>query len=114
MPGSREGITFPKRRLEMSTNGKRKWSAAEKLRIVLEGMNPAVAVSDLCRREGISANLFYLWKKQLLCSAGKVFDAKAGRPSAVEEKKDAELQRLKEVVVEITTENLELKKGLSG
>ena len=98
----------------MSTNGKRKWSAAEKLRIVLEGMNPAVAVSDLCRREGISANLFYLWKKQLLSSAAQIFDAKAGRPSAVEEKKEAELARLKEVVVEITAENLELKKGLLG
>ena len=45
--------------------------------------------------------------------AGKIFDAKAGRPSAIEEKKAAELQRLKDVVVEITTENLELKKGLS-
>jgi transposase len=98
----------------MSTNGKRKWSAAEKLRIVLEGMNPSVSVSDLCRREGISANLYYLWKKQLLSSAAKIFEAKAGRPSAVEEKKEAELARLKEVVVEITTENLELKKGLSA
>ena len=98
----------------MSTNGKRKWSAAEKLRIVMEGMNPAVTVSDLCRREGISANLYYLWKKQLLSSAGKIFDAKAGRPSAGEEKREAELARLKEVVVEITAENLELKKGLSG
>jgi len=71
-------------------------------------------VSDLCRREGISPNLYYLWKKQLLASAGKIFDAKAGRPNAAEEKKEAELQRLKEVVVEITAENLELKKGLSG
>jgi transposase len=97
----------------MNTNGKRKWAAAEKLRIVLEGLNPGVAVSDLCRREGISANLYYLWKKQLLSSASKIFDAKAGRPSAAEEKKSAELQRLKDVVVEITTENLELKKGLS-
>jgi transposase len=98
----------------MNENGKRKWSAAEKLRIVLDGMNPGVAVSDLCRREGISPNLYYLWKKQLLSSASKIFDAKAGRPSAAEEKKDAELARLKEVVVEITAENLELKKGLSG
>ena len=97
----------------MSTNGKRKWAAAEKPRIVLEGMNPGVAVSDLCRREGISPNLYYLWKKQLLSSASKIFDAKAGRPSAAEEKQAAELQRLKDVVVEITTENLELKKGLS-
>jgi len=98
----------------MHSNGKRKWSASEKLRIVLAGMDPNVAVSDLCRREGISPNLFYLWKKQLLSSAGKIFDAKAGRGNAAEEKKEAELQRLKEVVVEITAENLELKKGLSG
>ncbi len=98
----------------MSQNGKRKWSAAEKLRIVLAGLDPNVSVSDLCRREGISANLFYLWKKQLLSSSEKIFDAKAGRPSAIEEKKEAELSRLKEVAVEITAENLELKKGLSG
>ena len=98
----------------MNANGKRKWSAAEKLRIVLDGMNPSVSVSDLCRREGISPNLFYLWKKQLLTSASKIFDAKVGRVSAVEEKRSAELQRLKDVVVEITTENLELKKGLSA
>ena len=98
----------------MNANGKRKWSAAEKLRIVLDGMNPSVSVSDLCRREGISPNLYYLWKKQLLNSASKIFDAKAGRVSAAEEKRSAELQRLKDVVVEITTENLELKKGLSA
>jgi transposase len=98
----------------MTGNGKRKWSAAEKLRIVLEGMNPSVSVSDLCRREGIAPNLYYLWKKQLLSSASKIFEAKVGRGSAAEEKKEAELARLKEVVVEITAENLELKKGLSG
>jgi transposase-like protein len=97
----------------MNTNGKRKWSAADKLRIVILGMDPTVSVSELCRREGISANHFYLWKKQLLSSASKIFDAKAGRPSADEAKKEAELARLKDVVVEITTENLELKKGLS-
>ena len=81
---------------------------------VLAKQGVRVAVSDLCRREGISPNLYYLWKKQLLSSANKIFDAKAGRPSAAEEKKSAELQRLKDVVVEITTENLELTKGLSA
>jgi transposase-like protein len=46
----------------MSENGKgdlgkrRKWSAADKLRIVLAGMQPDVEVSDLCRREGINPN----------------------------------------------------------
>jgi hypothetical protein len=43
-----------------------------------------------------------------------VFDERAGRPSAQEEKKEAELKRMKDVIAEITAENLELKKGLSG
>jgi len=54
----------------MSSNGKRrKWSAADKLRIVLAGMQPGVEVSDLCRREGLNPVLYYAWKKQLLGSA---------------------------------------------
>ena len=97
----------------MSASSKRKWSASEKLRIVLEGMNPAVSVADLCRREGVPPNLFYLWKKQLLGAAGKIFDAKSGRPSAAETKTAADVARFKDVIAEITAENLELKKGLS-
>jgi transposase len=97
----------------MCENGKRrKWTAAEKLRIVLDGMQPNVSVSDLCRREGINPSQYFGWKKQLLASAGKVFDARAGKRSAAEERKDAALQRLKNVIAEITAENLELKKTL--
>jgi transposase-like protein len=97
----------------MGTASKRKWSAAEKLRIVLEGMNPSASVADLCRREGVTPNLFYLWKKQLLGSASKIFDAKSGRPTAAESKAAADVARYKDVIAEITSENLELKKGLS-
>jgi transposase len=93
---------------------RRKWSAEEKLRIVLAGMHPGVEVSDLCRQEGINPTMYYYWKKKLLGSAKLVFDEKAGRPSAQEEKKEAELTRMKDVIAEITAENLELKKGLSG
>jgi len=94
----------------MSDNGKRrKWNAAEKLRIVLAGLQPNVEVSELCRREGIHPTQYYGWKKQLLSSATKVFAADSKR-SVAEERKDAELQRLKNVIAEITAENLELKK----
>jgi len=93
---------------------RRKWSAEEKLRIVLAGMQPGVEVSDLCRQEGINPTMYYYWKKKLLGSAKLVFDEKVGRPSALEEKKEAELARMKDVIAEITAENLELKKGLSG
>jgi transposase len=94
-------------------NGRRKWTAAEKLRIVLAGMQPNIEVSELCRREGINPTQYYGWKKQLLSSATKVFDERATRPNASEERKEAELRRMKSVIAEITAENLELKKGLS-
>jgi transposase len=97
----------------MSASGRRKWTAQEKLRIVLTGMQPGVEVADLCRREGLNPTLFYLWKKQLLGAATKVFDPKDGRASRDEERKAAAVRRLKDVIAEITVENLELKKGLS-
>jgi transposase len=99
----------------MSDNGqRRKWGAADKLRIVLAGMQPGVEVSDLCRREGLNPVQFYPWKKQLLGSAARVFEDKRGRPNAQEQRREAELQRLKNVIAEITAENLDLKKGRLG
>ena len=99
----------------MSDNTKRRaWSASDKLRIVLAGMEPNVEVSDLCRREGLNPVQFYAWKKQLLGSAARVFEDKRGRPNAQEQRREAELQRLKNVIAEITAENLDLKKGRSG
>lgn len=99
----------------MSANGqRRKWSAAEKLRIVLAGMQPGVEVSDLCRREGLNPVQFYAWKKQLLGSAERVFEDRRGRPNAQQERLEAEVARFKGVIAEITAENLELKKPRWG
>jgi transposase len=98
----------------MSFRKRKKWPAAEKLRIVLAGMQPNVDVSELCRREGINPTQYYGWRKQLQASATNIFDARDNKRGAIEEKKEAELRRLKDVIAEITAENLELKKGLSG
>src|SRR5918998_4802070 len=96
----------------MSDKGKRrKWSAADKLRIVLAGMQPGVEVSDLCRREGLNPVLFYAWKKQLLGSASRVFEAPR-RPSVQEQRREAEVQRLKSVIAEITAEDPGAQKGV--
>ena len=100
-----------KQPLEGATNGKRKrWSAAEKLRIVLAGMEPGVEISDLCRREGVNPTMYYQWKRQLLGAAERIFEKKESKPTAREERLSQALNRAKEVIVEITTENLELKK----
>jgi transposase len=95
------------------TNGKRKqWSSAEKLRIVLAGMQADTKVSELCRREGITATQYYQWRDRLLNSAGTVFDRKSSGQSGEADPVEVELRRLKDVIAEITAENLELKKTL--
>jgi transposase-like protein len=45
-------------------------SPEEKIRIVLEGLRGEQSISELCRREGIAANLYYRWSKDFL-EAGK-------------------------------------------
>jgi transposase-like protein len=96
----------------MSQGKRRKWTAAEKLRIVMAGMQKDVDVAELCRREGINPTQYYGWKKQLLSSASKVFDDQRQKQPAEEARKEAKIQRLERVIAEITTENLELKKTL--
>ena len=91
--------------------GKRKrWSGSEKLRIVLAGLEPGVEISDLCRREGLSPALYYQWKRTLLGAADRIFEKKEQKPSAREERLTAQLTRAKDVIAEITAENLDLKK----
>ena len=97
----------------MSEKKRRRWTASEKLRIVLTCMQPGVEVSEACRREGINPTMYYAWKKKLLSSAGEVFAEKPRKRDRDRERMERELGRMKDVIAEITAENLELKKTLS-
>jgi transposase len=44
---------------------RRQHSAEEKIRIMLEGLRGEENMSDLCRREGIAASMYYGWSKEL-------------------------------------------------
>lgn len=87
---------------------RRKWSPSEKLRIVLSGLDRGTNLSELCRQEGINVGQYYQWKKQLQSSAKDIFEKQT---TSKEEQLAAEVQRLRNVIAEITTENLEIKKG---
>lgn len=91
---------------------RRRWTAEEKLRIVLAGVSGDIEVSELCRREGINPTQYYGWKKQLLGSAGRVFASGSEKPTAKQRRLESDLTRAKDVIAEITAENLDLKKGL--
>lgn len=49
---------------------RRKFTAEEKIRIVLEGLRGEESISAICRKEGIHPNLYYNWSKDFL-EAGK-------------------------------------------
>lgn len=44
---------------------KRRWTAAEKLRMIRESMEPGNSVSVTARKYGIYPNLLYRWKRQM-------------------------------------------------
>lgn len=94
----------------MRNRGRR--NPEQKLRILLEGLSGTVDISELCRREGIHPTQFYQWKKQLISGASRVFEADNMKPSSRETRLQAELTRAKDVIAEITSENVGLKKGL--
>ena len=52
---------------------RRKFSVDEKIRIVLEGLRGEQSISEICRREGIAASIYYKWSKAFL-EAGKNSD----------------------------------------
>jgi transposase len=42
---------------------RKKYTAEEKIRIVLEGLRGEIAISELCRREGIAPTMYYRLSK---------------------------------------------------
>lgn len=54
--------------IEIITDGgrRRRWRAAEKLRIVEETLDERVSVSEVARRNGVAPNLLYRWRRLML------------------------------------------------
>ena len=98
----------------MSIENRRVWTPEKKLKIVLESLSSEKSLSEICRREGLSPNLIYQWRKQLLEGAQAVFGKKThGAEDRQAARLAADNQRMRSVIAEITAENLDLKKTLS-
>ena len=54
--------------IEIITNGgrRRRWSAAEKLRIVEDTLDDRASISVVARRNGVAPNLLYRWRRLML------------------------------------------------
>jgi len=93
---------------------RRQWTASDKMRIVLAGMEAGTEISELCRVEGINPTQYYSWKKQLIGGAEAVFGKRRGGKdeTVAEDPHVRDMNRMRAVIAEITAENLELKKTL--
>jgi len=99
---------------EIKCKTRRKFSAEEKIRIVLDGLRGEGSISELCRREGIAESLYYNWSKEFLEAGKKRLSgdtqrqAKSGEVTGLER----ETRDLKEALAETLLENRLLKKSM--
>jgi len=113
MPETRDSESIVR---EIRRKTRRRYSTEEKIRIVLEGLKGEESIAELCRREGISPNLYYKWSKEFL-EAGKrrlMGDTKREATSDEVTGVRKENSQLKHLVADLSLRNLVLKKSLAG
>ena len=94
----------------------RKYSAGEKIRIVLAGLRGEESIAALCRREGIAESLYYKWSKEFLEAGKRRLSGDTERQATSPEVKElrSEALALKECDADLTLENRLLKKSMTG
>jgi len=101
---------------EIKRKTRRKFSAEEKIRIVLQGLRGEESIAELCRREGISPNLYYNWSKEFL-EAGQqrlMGNTKRQADSTEVTALRQENDQLKHLVADLSLRNVVLKKSSAG
>ncbi len=91
---------------------RRKYTAEEKIRIVLEGFRREVTVNDLCRREGIKPHSYYSWTKEFMEAGKERLARDAVRDATQREVKQLRRgnEELKQLVGDLSLEVYRLKK----
>ena len=95
---------------------RKKYSAEEKIRIVLEGLRGEESIAELCRKEGLNPNVYYRWPKEFMEAGKKRLSGDTVREATTDEVKElrAEAAALKETLGEMVMENRLLKKSVLG
>ena len=83
---------------------------------MLEGLRGEDSIAELCRREGLNANVYYRWSKEFLEAGKKRLSGDTQREATTGEVKDlrGETAALKEALAEMMMKNRLLKKSVLG
>ena len=95
---------------------RKKYSAEEKIRIVLDGLRGETTIAELCRCEGINQNLYYKWGKEFLEAGKQRLAGNTNRQAISDEVRQLrrEMEQLKLLVAKLSLKNRVLKKSLFG
>lgn len=93
---------------------RRRYSAEQKIQIVVEGLRGALSISELCRREGIAPTVYYKWSKSFLEAGKNGLTRETRRDASTDEVKrlKQENQDLKQALAESLLKVQRLKKSL--
>jgi transposase len=87
---------------EIKRKTRRKYSAEEKIRIVLEDLRDEQSITDLCSKEGIHPGIYYKWSKAFLEAGKQRLTGDTVREAGSEEVSElrSENEALKQLVAE--------------
>src|SRR5438034_10409419 len=93
---------------------RKRYSAEDKIRIVLDGLRGEHSIAELCRREGIAESLYYSWSKEFLEAGKRRLAGDTARAATSGEVKDLrhEVRDMKVLVADLALENRLLKKSM--
>jgi transposase len=90
----------------------RRFSAEEKLKILEEGEYGSMSINEVCRKNRISTVTYYTWRKQAREAMLKGFNGALKKKSKREQEMEEQIVRLQDTILEITQENVDLKKKI--
>ncbi len=92
------------------------YTPEQKYKIVKEALTTDTPISEICRKYGISSGNFYKWQDLFFEGALEGLNRKNGVMTSAEKRRVESLEkentRMKDVIAEITSENIEFKKKL--
>ena len=93
---------------------RRRFSVEDKIRIVLEGLRGENSISEICRREGIAASVYYKWSKSFLEAGKNGLTRAVLRDATTDEVRNLKQENsdLKKMVAEMALEVQRYKKSL--
>jgi transposase len=94
----------------------KRYSAEEKIRIVLEGLRGEDSIANISRKYGINDSVYYKWSKDFLEAGKKRLSGDTERNANASEVQDLkkENDNLKKALADLYLHNDLLKKSLTG